>query len=77
MAEHNTGVGRGDLDYSFVGLDFDDRLVGFNVLTFGHQPRDDLRLGEAFSDIGKPELSGHYSSKVLLAAVTIRSTLGR
>ena len=47
VAKDDPGIGRRDLDHCLVGLHLDHRLVGFHSLPLGHQPADDLRLGQA------------------------------
>jgi hypothetical protein len=56
-------------------------LIDGDPLTDRHVPADDLGLGEAFADVGEPELASHgapdYAVRTRSTAATIRSVLGR
>src|SRR5699024_9460412 len=45
--------GGGKLDQRLRGLDLDDDLVQLNAVAWRNLPLDDLRLGQAFPDIGE------------------------
>ena len=51
---------RGQLDLRLLGLDHEDGLVLLDLLPLRDQDADDLRLGEAFPEIGQPEVSRHW-----------------
>ena len=40
---------RGNLDDCLFGLDRNQRLVGYNVIAFGHMPSDDLGILKSFT----------------------------
>src|SRR5207248_9445803 len=48
---------RGYLDYGLVGLDRKQRLVDHDVIAFVDVPTNDLRLFEAFAEVGELELA--------------------
>ena len=51
--------GRGDLDLRLVGLDLEQRGVLADDLALADQHRDDLGLGEAFSQVREGKLARH------------------
>ena len=46
---------RGDFHHRLFGLDRDQRLIDDDVVALGDVPGDDLRLLQAFAEIGKVE----------------------
>ena len=55
---------RRQLDLGLLGLHHEDGLVFLDLLPFRDQDADDLRLGEAFPEIGQPEISRHRGWRV-------------
>ncbi len=77
VVKHGARKGGRDLDDSLVGLYFDDRLIGFDGSPLRYQPSDDLRLGEALTDIRQTEFFRHQPSRVRRTPAMTRSTDGK
>ncbi|MFB9073638.1 hypothetical protein ACFFX0_21525 [Citricoccus parietis] len=59
---HGAAEGAGHLDERLGGLDLDDRLVHGHGVASGHQPPDDVGLGQALSQVREQEgADGHVS----------------
>ncbi len=69
-------VGGGDVHDRLGGLDRDQRLVGGDLVARLDVPFDDLGFLQSFAQVGQLE-DLHDASRVLRAAATMRSTLGR
>ena len=84
-ADDLPGVRAGELDDGLRGLDLDDHLIDVDLVSDLDLPRDQLRLGEAFAEVGKDELartrihiSTHHSSQSQdSSASSTRSTVGK
>lgn len=79
---HHTPVGAGDLHHRLGRLDLDDGLVDGDDIADLHQPADDLRLGEALTEVRQLEFEhlGHQLSAShcnRATASSTRSTPGR
>ena len=62
MGAHGAGGGGVDLDGDFVGLEFDDGLVGGDRLAGLFEPAGDGRGGDAFAEGGDFEGDGQWGT---------------
>jgi hypothetical protein len=69
------GLWRGNLDYCFLRLDRDQRLISHHVVALAHMPGNDLGLRETFTQIWQAE-GLHVSSTNSVAAWTMSATAG-
>lgn len=84
-ADDASGVRAGEFDDGLRGLDLDDHLIDVDLIADLDLPGDQLRLGEAFAEVGKDEfartriqISTHHNSQSQdSSASSTRSTVGK
>ncbi len=59
VMENHSGDRRGHLDDCLGRFDLDEDLVDLDLAAHRDQPADNVRLGQAFPDVGKLELVRH------------------
>ena len=68
----------GQLHDRLGGLELHDGLVDRHLVAGLHEPRDDLRLGEALAEVGQDEVAAHQRShSQVSSAASTRSGVGR
>ena len=76
---HAPAERRGQLDLGLLGLHEEDGLILLDLVTLGDENADDLRLGEAFPEVGQLEVSRHRTRRrgATLAPARRRAFPGR
>ncbi len=65
----DTRVRRRQFDEGLRGLDLGDDLVELDGIPFGDAPRDDVGLGESFTEVGQPELAQAHANSAVADSV--------